>query len=179
MLALAGNGVRLKMLFLLLDQQQLCVCDLADVLQMNVSAISQHLRKLKDGGVVQARKVGQTVFYTLTPALRPVVAAAAGVRFHLPHACRRMNQPASTPTKSLAGTGLLAALAASLCCITPLLAIVGGLGGVASTFSWLEPLRPYLVALTVGVLGFAWYQQLRPGPRQPMTAAAPCQSSPP
>lgn len=75
-----------------------------------------------------------------------------------------MNQPASTPSKSLAGTGLLAALAASLCCITPLLAIVGGLGGVASTFSWLEPLRPYLIALTVGVLGFAWYQQLRPAP---------------
>ena len=72
-LALAGNEVRLKMLFLLLDQQQLCVCDLADVLQMNVSAISQHLRKLKDGGVVQARKVGQTVFYTLTPALQPLV----------------------------------------------------------------------------------------------------------
>lgn len=72
-LALAGNEVRLKMLFLLLDRQQLCVCDLADVMQMNVSAISQHLRKLKDGGVVQARKVGQTVFYTLTPAIRPLV----------------------------------------------------------------------------------------------------------
>ena len=53
-----------------------------------------------------------------------------------------MNQPVSIPSKSLAGTGLLAALAASLCCITPLLVIVGGLGGVASTFSWLEPLRP-------------------------------------
>ncbi|AII54470.1 hypothetical protein N008_21330 (plasmid) [Hymenobacter sp. APR13] len=71
-LALAGNEVRLKMLFLLLDQQ-LCVCDLADVLQMNVSAISQHLRKLKDGGVIQARKVGQTVFYSLTPAHQPLV----------------------------------------------------------------------------------------------------------
>ncbi|MBO0360440.1 helix-turn-helix transcriptional regulator [Hymenobacter sp. BT186] len=77
-LALAGNDVRLKMLYLLLDQQQLCVCDLADVLQMNVSAISQHLRKLKDGGVVQARKVGQTVFYTLTPALRPVIEPLLG-----------------------------------------------------------------------------------------------------
>ncbi|MBG8555830.1 mercuric transport protein MerTP [Hymenobacter guriensis] len=73
-----------------------------------------------------------------------------------------MNLTPATPAKSLAGTGLLAALAASLCCITPLLAIVGGLGGVASTFAWLEPLRPYLIALTVGVLGFAWYQQLRP-----------------
>lgn len=81
-----------------------------------------------------------------------------------------MKQPASTSTKSLAGTGLLAALAASLCCITPLLAIVGGLGGVVSTFSWLEPLRPYLVALTLGVLGFAWYQQLRHRP----AAAADC-----
>lgn len=75
-----------------------------------------------------------------------------------------MNQLTSSPTKSLAGTGLLAALAASLCCITPLLAILGGLGGVASAFSWLEPLRPYLVALTVGVLGFAWHRQLTPAP---------------
>ena len=62
------------------------------------------------------------------------------------------------------GAGLLAALAASLCCITPLLAVVGGLGGVASSFSWLEPFRPYLIVLTVGVLGFAWYQKLRPRP---------------
>ncbi len=75
-----------------------------------------------------------------------------------------MNPTTSSPTKPLAGAGLLAALAASLCCITPLLAIVGGLGGVASAFAWLEPLRPYLVALTVGVLGFAWYQLLRPAP---------------
>ncbi|GAB2960530.1 hypothetical protein GCM10027048_30360 [Hymenobacter coalescens] len=73
-----------------------------------------------------------------------------------------MSHPASTPNKSLAGTSLLAALAASLCCITPLLAVVGGLGGVASSFSWLEPLRPYLVALTVCVLCFAWYQQYKP-----------------
>jgi DNA-binding transcriptional ArsR family regulator len=72
-LSLAGNEVRLKMLFLLAQEQQLCVCDLADVLQMNVSAVSQHLRKLKDGGVIQARKVGQTVFYSLTPAQLPLV----------------------------------------------------------------------------------------------------------
>lgn len=72
-LSLAGNEVRLRMLFLLAQEQQLCVCDLADVLQMNVSAISQHLRKLRDGGVIQARKVGQTVFYSLTPAQRALV----------------------------------------------------------------------------------------------------------
>ena len=76
-LALVGNEVRLQLLFLLADEQ-LCVCDLADVLNMNISAVSQHLRKLKDGGVVTARKVGQTVFYTLKaehlPVLQPLLA---------------------------------------------------------------------------------------------------------
>ncbi len=75
-----------------------------------------------------------------------------------------MNQSPSPADKPLVGAGLLAALAASLCCITPLLAVVGGLGGVASSFSWLEPFRPYLIVLTVGVLGFAWYQKLKPRP---------------
>ncbi|NML68137.1 helix-turn-helix transcriptional regulator [Hymenobacter sp. RP-2-7] len=76
-LALAGNEVRLKMLYLLAAEQQLCVCDIADVLGMTVSAVSQHLRKLKDGGVVTACKVGQTVFYALSeqhlPLLRPLL----------------------------------------------------------------------------------------------------------
>lgn len=71
-LSLAGNDARLKIL-LLLSEQQLCVCDLADVLRMNVSAVSQHLRKLKDGGVIHARKVGQTVFYSLAVAQFPLV----------------------------------------------------------------------------------------------------------
>lgn len=68
----------------------------------------------------------------------------------------------SSSTRPWAGAGLLAAVAASLCCITPLLAIIGGLGGVATTFAWLEPLRPYLITLTIGVLAVAWFQQLRP-----------------
>ena len=72
--------------------------------------------------------------------------------------------PSPASNKPLLGASLLAALAASLCCITPLLALLGGLGGVASAFAWLQPLRPYSVALTVGALGFAWYQQLKPAP---------------
>ena len=59
------------------------------------------------------------------------------------------------------GAGLLTAIAASLCCITPILAIVGGLGGVASAFSWMEPFRPYLIALTIVVLSIAWYNTLK------------------
>ncbi len=60
------------------------------------------------------------------------------------------------------GAGLLTAVAASLCCITPVLALVAGTSGLAAGFSWLEPFRPYLIGLTVLVLGFAWYQKLKP-----------------
>lgn len=35
-------------------------------------------------------------------------------------------------------------------------------GGLAASFSWLEPFRPYLIGLTILVLGFAWYQKLKP-----------------
>ncbi len=59
-------------------------------------------------------------------------------------------------------TGILTAILASLCCITPVLALIAGISGAASTFSWLEPFRPWLAALTIGVLGFAWYQKLKP-----------------
>ncbi len=58
--------------------------------------------------------------------------------------------------------GVVAAIAASLCCITPVLALLGGISGVASSFSWIEPYRPYLIGGTVLVFGFAWYQKLKP-----------------
>lgn len=64
-LALAGNEVRLKILFLLKEENELCPCDLSDILGMSIPAISQHLRKLKDGTIIEARKEGQTIFYSL------------------------------------------------------------------------------------------------------------------
>lgn len=64
--------------------------------------------------------------------------------------------------KKLMATGILTAIAASLCCITPVLAIIAGTSGLASAFSWLDPFRPYLVGLTVLVLGFSWFQKIKP-----------------
>ena len=64
-LNLAGNETRLKILFLLNQEKELCPCDLADILEMTVSAISQHLRKLRDVNIIKRRKVGQTIFYAL------------------------------------------------------------------------------------------------------------------
>ena len=65
-LSLAGNNVRLKILFLLSKEQKLCVCDLSDILSMKISAISQHLRKLKDRNIIRPERKAQTIFYSLT-----------------------------------------------------------------------------------------------------------------
>lgn len=48
----------------------------------------------------------------------------------------------------LIGAGLLTAIAASLCCITPVLALIAGSSRLATTFSWFEPFRPYFIGLT-------------------------------
>jgi len=67
LLALAGNEVRLKILFLLEEEGELCPCDLSDILGMSIPAVSQHLRKMKDGNIIEARRSGQTIFYSLVP----------------------------------------------------------------------------------------------------------------
>ena len=59
------------------------------------------------------------------------------------------------------GAGFFTAIAASLCCITPILALAAGTSGIASAFSWLEPFRPYFIVLTVLIIGFSWYQKLK------------------
>lgn len=65
-LALAGSEVRLKIIYLFEQEKELCPCDLADILGMSIPAVSQHLRKLKDGNIVETRKEGQTIYYSLT-----------------------------------------------------------------------------------------------------------------
>lgn len=64
--------------------------------------------------------------------------------------------------KLFSNSAVVTALFASLCCITPVLAVLGGLSGIATTFSFLEPLRPYLIGLTVIVLGYAFYKAYKP-----------------
>ncbi|WP_029331703.1 ArsR/SmtB family transcription factor [Gillisia marina] len=65
LLSIAGNDVRLKILFLLNMEQELCPCDIADILDMSIPAISQHLRKIKDAGFIISRREGQTLYYSL------------------------------------------------------------------------------------------------------------------
>ena len=65
-------------------------------------------------------------------------------------------------SKNAAYTGLFAAVAASSCCIPPVIALIAGVGGSASALSWMEPFRPYLIGLAVIAIGYAWYAYLKP-----------------
>ena len=62
----------------------------------------------------------------------------------------------------LTSAGILSAFAASLCCITPVIALLAGSSSLAANFSWIEPARPYLIGLSIALLAFAWYQKLKP-----------------
>ena len=59
-----GDPTRTKILFAL-DQNEMCVCDIANVLGMTKSSISHQLATLKQSGIVKYRKEGKEVYYTL------------------------------------------------------------------------------------------------------------------
>ena len=73
-LSLTGNEVRMKILFLLQEEEKLCVCDLGEILEMKTPAISQHLRKLKDAKMVVTEREGVTIYYHIHPERKPDIA---------------------------------------------------------------------------------------------------------
>lgn len=63
--ALSGR-MRVRILYLLSVEPELCVCDLADVLGESISAVSHQLRVLREYHLVKTRREGKTVFYALS-----------------------------------------------------------------------------------------------------------------
>ena len=59
-----GDPTRIRILYAL-SAQELCVCDIASVLDMTQSAISHQLRILKQMKLVKFRREGKTVYYSL------------------------------------------------------------------------------------------------------------------
>lgn len=59
-----GDETRTRILYLL-SLQEMCVCDIADVLEMSLPAVSHHLRLLKMMRIVKYRREGKNVFYSL------------------------------------------------------------------------------------------------------------------
>lgn len=61
---LIGDPTRCRILFAL-DNEEMCVCDIANVLKMTKSAVSHQLRLLRQSQIVKTRKSGKEVYYTL------------------------------------------------------------------------------------------------------------------
>ena len=59
-----GDSTRIKILYVLFESE-MCVCDIAQLLNMTQSAISHQLRALKQSKLVKYRREGKTVFYSL------------------------------------------------------------------------------------------------------------------
>ncbi|MEO7454536.1 MAG: metalloregulator ArsR/SmtB family transcription factor [Fimbriimonadales bacterium] len=58
-----------------LAEEDLCVCELSDALEVSQSTLSNHLSKLRDLGIVDTRKDGSWVYYMLSDGLREQVTA--------------------------------------------------------------------------------------------------------
>lgn len=59
-----GDGTRVKILHAL-EQNEMCVCDLAALLDMTKSAISHQLKGLRLSNLVKSRRDGQVIYYSL------------------------------------------------------------------------------------------------------------------
>ena len=59
-----GDSTRIKILYVLF-QAEMCVCDIAQLLGLTQTAVSHQLRVLKNAKLVQFRREGKTVFYSL------------------------------------------------------------------------------------------------------------------
>ncbi|PZE21159.1 ArsR/SmtB family transcription factor [Paenibacillus xerothermodurans] len=71
-LKLLGDKTRLTIVALL-KEQELCVCDIVALLATSQPNVSQHLRKLRDGGLVGETRKGQWIYYSLKVEDKPYV----------------------------------------------------------------------------------------------------------
>jgi ArsR family transcriptional regulator len=60
-----SETVRLRIIFLLLSEGELCVCELVDTLNLSQSVVSRHLAYLRNNGLVTARREGVWVHYKI------------------------------------------------------------------------------------------------------------------
>jgi ArsR family transcriptional regulator len=71
LLAALADPTRLRLVRLLLHQEELCVCELVDALGMPQYKVSRHLRRLRAIGLVEARRQGRWMHYRIGRQLRP------------------------------------------------------------------------------------------------------------
>jgi DNA-binding transcriptional ArsR family regulator len=76
-----GHPVRLGIALRLAQEGGTCACDFADIFAVSQPTVSQHLKVLREAGLVRTRRQGTQIYYSLDPAgvgaVRAVVAGLA------------------------------------------------------------------------------------------------------
>jgi len=60
-----SDETRLKIAYALVQEEELCVCDVANIIDASMATTSHHLRHLRNLGIAKSRKKGKLVFYSL------------------------------------------------------------------------------------------------------------------
>ncbi len=76
---------RLRILALLLEEDELCVCDLMAVLQLPQSTVSRHLSHLRNAGWLRDRREAVWVYYSLAKPLGPLQQSLLPILRHFLH----------------------------------------------------------------------------------------------
>ena len=83
-----GHPVRLGIALRLAEEPDTCACDFADVFGISQPNVSQHLKVLRDAGLVRTRRRGTQICYSLDPAVvRELAHVVAALK---PHRARRV-----------------------------------------------------------------------------------------
>ena len=64
-LSVSTDKTRMKILFLLMENEEMCICELSSLLGITRSAVSQHLSILKEMSLLSSRKDGKFVYYSI------------------------------------------------------------------------------------------------------------------
>lgn len=64
-----SDETRLSCILLIFKEQELCVCELTEALQVSQPKISRHLAQLRECGLLKDRREGQWIFYKIDPSL--------------------------------------------------------------------------------------------------------------
>lgn len=66
-----ADETRLKILLLLLQEEELCVCEFTQALELSQPKVSRHIAQLRTQNILQDRREGKWVYYRLSPLLEP------------------------------------------------------------------------------------------------------------
>ena len=80
--ATAASPHRLRILLYLSEAEELCVCDLAELLHLNMTTVSAHLNRMKLQGVLKTRRDAQMIYYSIADPERIALLGAAFSSVH-------------------------------------------------------------------------------------------------